>query len=873
MFEDKISSLLHKATGSAFLLKCKPLVAAINRLEGDVSKLTDAELKEDFGTLRQAVLDQGVASVLPRAFALVREASKRTLGVRHYDVQLLGGITLHEGKLAEMRTGEGKTHVVGLAAALNALKGEGVHVVTANAYLASRDAELLRPVYEALGLSVGVTLDGMTPMEKQLAYQCDITYGVNYEFGFDYLRDNMTKSFADRVQRGRTFAIIDEVDSILIDDARTPLIISEQREVSSAHYVLVDDVVKQLNAGVDYIIDEKLRQATLTEKGFDKVEGLLEAVGLLNRERGLYKEDDIQVFKAVNASLLAHAFYRRDRHYVVQNGEVVIVDDATGRLMTGRRWGDGLHHAVEARERVALKPESLTVATITYQNYFTMYGKLAGLTGTAATEAEEFAEIYGLATVVIPTHRPVQRRGHPDLMFTTKAAKYAAIVAEVKRCQAKGQPVLVGTASVSESEKLAALFVNAGIRHQVLNAKQNRAEADIIADAGLPGAVTIATNMAGRGTDILLGGHKNFPDEATWAQRHASVMAAGGLHVIGTERNESRRVDNQLAGRAGRQGDPGSSQFYLSLEDDLLRVFATPRLSTILGNLTAGPGEAASHHLLDKAIVNAQKKLENRNFEARRQLMKFDGVLAGQRKAVFALRDAIQSGEAGYDALKEMLEDAVTGIVYKHIGEQGYPQEDGLRAVEKALFEELKCLVLLVDVAAEEDMTAEDVAAHCVEKALAKYEGGRAGDDDLTMAEKDALLSAIDGLWPLHLQELEEARNGIHLRQFAQENPVYAFSREGKKLFVAYRQGICDHVSRLLLNPQVVAASPMPAPAPAAASAPLQPAEHAPDVFVPNGIDISQRRNAPCSCGSGLRFKECHGRLKASSTLTRRLAA
>jgi preprotein translocase subunit SecA len=860
VFEEKLSSWLHKATGGAFLLKCKPLVAAINRAEPAMQALTDEGLKEAFNALRAEALEQPLSALLPRAFALVREASRRTLGVRHYDVQLLGGITLHEGKLAEMRTGEGKTHVVGLAAALNALKGEGVHVVTANAYLAKRDAELLRPVYEALGLTVGVTLDGMTPMEKQLAYQCDITYGVNYEFGFDYLRDNMAKSLADRVQRGQVYAIVDEVDSILIDDARTPLIITEQREVTSAHYVLVDEAVKKLVPGTDYLVDEKMRTATLTEAGFDRLEETLETLNLVSRERGLYKEEDLQVFKAVNSALQAHAFYRRDRHYVVQNGEIVIVDDATGRLMQGRRWGDGLHHAIEARERVALKPESLTVATITYQNYFTMYQKLAGLTGTAATEAEEFAEIYGLATVVIPTNKPVLRKDHPDLMFATKVAKYAAIVSEVKRCQAKGQPVLVGTASVAESERLSALFNTAGIKHQVLNAKQNLQEAEIIADAGLPGAVTIATNMAGRGTDILLGGHKNFPDEATWTARNAAVLAAGGLHVVGTERNESRRVDNQLAGRAGRQGDPGSSQFYLSLEDDLLRVFATQRLGSILANLTSGPGEAASHRLLDKAITSAQKKLENRNFEARRQLMKFDGVLAGQRKAVFGMRDSIMSGEASFDVLKEMMEDAISAFAYKHLGEhQGYPSEDDLRALEKALFQEFKCLVLLVDVALEEQYLIEHVVQLCVEKVMEKYATLRKGDEDLTQVEKEALLSALDGLWPLHLQELEEAREGIHLRSIAQQNPVYAFAREGKTLFAAYRQGVCEHVTRLLLNPQAVVASAMPAQRPA--PAPAAPAPSLTPVSVP---PVTLSRNAPCSCGSGLRFKECHGKLKAA---------
>jgi preprotein translocase subunit SecA len=858
VFEEKITAFVHKASGSAFLMKCKPLVAAINRAEPAMQALSDEGLKAAFSALRTETHDHKLSALLPRAFALVREASRRTLGVRHYDVQLVGGITLHEGKLAEMRTGEGKTYVVGLAAALNALRGEGVHVVTVNAYLAQRDAELLRPVYEALGLSVGVTLDGMTPMQKQLAYQCDITYGVNYEFGFDYLRDNMAKSAADRVQRGRVFAIIDEVDSILIDDARTPLIISEQQEVSSAHYVLVDEAVKQLSAGVDYILDEKMRSATLTEVGFDRLEGLLESLGLVTRAGGLYKEEDLLIFKAVNSALQAHAFYRRDRHYVVQNGEVVIVDDATGRLMPGRRWGEGLHHAVEARERVALKPDTLTVATITYQNYFTMYEKLSGLTGTAATEAEEFAEIYGLATVVIPTNVPVLRRSQPDLMFGTKTAKYAAIVREVQRCQAKGQPVLVGTASVAESEVLSSMLQRAKVRHQVLNAKQNSQEAAVIADAGLPGAVTIATNMAGRGTDILLGGHKNFPDEATWTARHAAVINAGGLHVIGTERNESRRVDNQLAGRAGRQGDPGSAQFYLSLEDELLRIFGSERLGAILNNLTGGEGEAASHRLLDRAISKAQKKLENRSFDSRRELMKFDSVMAGQRKALFSLRDAILSGEAGFEALEEMLGDAVTALVHKHLGERGYPAEGALIKLEKAVFQEMKCLVLLVDVVLEEGLTVPDVVQLCVEKVLKKYMAGRAGGEDLTPEEKDAMLAALDGLWPLHLQELEEARQGIHLRQIVQENPVYAFSRVGRTLFLAYRQAVCEHIARLLFNPQAAVVSAMPAAAVAPALASSTPFEPA-----PSAKQVTLNRNAPCSCGSGLRFKECHGRLAA----------
>lgn len=861
MFEDKISSWVHKASGSAFLLKCKPLVAAINRAEPGMQALSDEALKEAFQSLRGEALEHNLTSLLPRAFAMVREASRRTLGIRHYDVQMVGGITLHEGKLAEMRTGEGKTHVVGLAAALNALRSEGVHVVTANAYLAQRDAELLRPVYEALGLTVGVTLEGKSPMEKQLAYQCDITYGVNFEFGFDYLRDNMAKSISDRVQRTLSYAIIDEVDSILIDDARTPLIISAQQEVTSSHYVLVDEAVKGLTAGVDYIIDEKQRTASLTEGGFDRLEDLLESLGLVNKERGLYKVEDLNIFKAVNSALMAHAFYRRDQHYVVQNGEVVIVDDATGRIMPGRRWGEGLHHAVEARERVALKPESLTVATITYQNYFTMYQKLSGLTGTAATEAEEFAEIYGLATIVIPTNQPVQRKTQPDLMFATKAAKHTAIVAEAVRCQAAGQPVLVGTASVSESEALSAMFALSHIRHSVLNAKQNSQEAAVIADAGLPGAITIATNMAGRGTDILLGGHKNFPDAATWSARHAQVISAGGLHVIGTERNESRRVDNQLAGRAGRQGDPGSSQFYLSLEDDLLRVFASKGLGALLTSLTSTPGQAASHRLLDKAITTAQKKLESRNFEARRELMKFDSVLASQRRALFSLRDAVLSGEADFEALQEMLQDAVTAVVHQHLGERGYPTEESLRALESAMFQEFKILVLLVDAALENDHEVSDIVELCVGKVLQKYESVRDADEDMTPAEKEAMLLALDGLWPLHLQELEEAREGIHLRQIAQENPVYAFSREGRKLFLAYRQGVCNHVASLLLNPQKLVASAMPAQA----VAPKQTAAAKTGIpaYVPAGSarNVAPSRNALCSCGSGLRFKECHGRL------------
>lgn len=856
MLQEKIASWVHRASGSAFLIKCKPLVIAINRAESALLGLSAEGLKKAFSALRVEAQEQPLSALLPRVFALVREASRRAIGVRHYDVQLLGGIALHEGKLAEMRTGEGKTHVVGLAAALNALRGEGVHVVTANAYLAQRDAELLRPVYEILGLTVGTTLDGMTPMEKQLAYQCDITYGVNYEFGFDYLRDNRTRSFDERVQRGQVYAIIDEVDSILIDDARTPLIISEQQEVSSTHYVLVDEAVKQLEAGLDYLIDEKMRSATLTEKGFDTLEALLEKVNLVNSSRGLYKEDDLRVFKAVNSALSAHAFYRRNKDYVVRNGEIIIVDDATGRLMPGRRWGEGLHHAVEARERVALKPESLTVATITYQNYFAMYQKLSGLTGTAATEAEEFAEIYGLSTIVIPTDKPVLRKNFADLVFATKAAKYQALIHEIRLCQAQGQPVLLGTASVAESEMLSALFLGAGIRHQVLNANQTSLEAEIIADAGLPGAVTIATNMAGRGTDILLGGHKNFPDAETWNARHAAVIAAGGLHVVGTERNESRRVDNQLAGRAGRQGDPGSAQFYLSLEDDLLRVFATSRLGAILENLSSGPGAAASHRLLDRAITAAQKKLENRNFEARRHLMKYDGVMAGQRKAVFSLRNAIMSGEAGFDALKEMLEDAVTALATKHLGERGYPSEQDLRALEEALFQELRCLVLLVDVARDEALLVEEVSQLCIDKVIEKYTVVRNGDEDLTASEKEAMLSALDELWPLHLQELEETREGIHLRQIAQQNPVYAFSREGRVLFLAYRQGVCEHVARLLLNPQLVVALAMPPQSPAmppADTAGLAP--HAPSA------PAFMSRNAPCSCGSGLRYKECHGRL------------
>ena len=861
MKNELFSSLFYKARSATFVFGLGSQVAEINAAEAEVGALSDEGLKDAFNHLRESASEASLSSLLPKCFALVREASRRTIGIRHYDVQLLGAMALHQGKLAEMGTGEGKTHVIAMAAALNTLRGEPVHVITANAYLAQRDAELLRPVYELLGLTVGVTLDNLSPMQKQLAYQCDITYGVNFEFGFDYLRDNMVKSRSDRVQRGLAFAIVDEVDSTLIDEARTPLVISEEQSVQSAHYLLVDEIVKTLAPGRDYLVDEKKRMTSLTEAGFEKVEQALEQMNLVSREKGLYKEDDLILFKAVSSAIQVYAFYRRDREYVVQGGEIVIVDEATGRLMPGRRWGEGLHHAIEARERVTLMPENMTVATITYQNFFSLYTKLAGLSGTVASEAEEFVEIYGLAAITIPPHLPKRRVDKPDLVFATKAEKYTALVEETAQCQRRGQPVLIGTSSVAESEYLSKQFTAAGVFHKMLNAKQNRQEAEVIADAGLPGAVTIATNMAGRGTDILLGGHKNFPDAATWETRHAQVLQAGGLCVLGTERNESRRVDNQLAGRAGRQGDPGSSQFYLSLEDQLLRVFGSSKMGSFMQTLSAGQGHAVSHRFLDRAIAKAQRQLENRSFDARVELMKYDQVLAAQRKALYDLREAIMTGEVGYSALEEMLGDAVTAVVHAVTGEQGYPDEETVKILEGTLFKELGCLILLVDMAREESVSVEHLVETCVAKLLDKYAGMRDGSKDLMPREKEAMLAGLDSLWPGHLAQLEEVKGGIGLRQLAQENPVYAFSREGKKMFEVYRQAVCSNVARMLLTPHlldIVPKASLPkAPAPAAQMSPVALPDTA-DSPLPAPV---QGRNAPCHCGSGLRFKECHGRL------------
>jgi len=690
-----ISKLLNKVFGSRnerLVKRMYGAVQTINGLEDSLAQLTDTELRAKTDEFRQRLADgASLDSLLPEAFAVVREAGKRVMGMRHFDVQLIGGMVLHQGKIAEMRTGEGKTLVATLAVYLNALPGKGVHVVTVNDYLARRDATWMGRLYEFLGLSTGVILSGQSPEEKRAAYAADITYGTNNEYGFDYLRDNMAFSAADRVQRGTHYAVVDEVDSILIDEARTPLIISGPSEEGSELYTKINTLIPSLTKQEeedqpgDYSVDEKARQVYLTEEGHQHVEQLMEEAGLLTEGGSLYDAANISLMHHLNAALRAHALYKRDVDYIVRDGEVVIVDEFTGRTLPGRRWSEGLHQAVEAKEGASIRSENQTLASITFQNYFRLYGKLAGMTGTADTEAYEFQQIYGLEVVVIPTHRPMVRQDHGDLVYLTAKEKFDAVVEDIKDCRQRGQPVLVGTTSIETSEYIAQLLEKDDIRFQVLNAKQHEREAQIIVEAGRPGGVTIATNMAGRGTDIVLGGSLEAeigalgdnPDEAAvesvkedWRQRHEQVLAAGGLHVIGTERHESRRVDNQLRGRSGRQGDPGSSRFYLSLEDNLMRIFASDRVKGLMQKLGMEEGEAIEHPWVTRAIENAQRKVEGHNFDIRKQLLDYDDVANDQRKVIYEQRNEIMATDDISDTIKTIRVDVLNGIIDVHLGQE-----------------------------------------------------------------------------------------------------------------------------------------------------------------------------------------------------------
>lgn len=889
------------------LKQYRKTVARINAMEPELEKLDDQALKAKTQEF-QSRLGQGEAldDLLPEAFAVVREASKRVLKMRHFDVQLMGGIGLHQGKISEMRTGEGKTLTSTLPVYLNALTGKGVHVVTVNDYLASRDAETMRPLYHFLGLSVGVNLPQAPREEKQLAYLADITYGTNNEYGFDYLRDNMVYDKADRVQRGLNYAIVDEVDSILIDEARTPLIISGQADDNTAMYQAINQLAPQLvrqegeadprtGEGVtkpgDFTVDEKSHQVFLTEDGHEKAEQILTAAGLLAEGASLYDPSNIALVHHLYAALRAHHIYHRDQHYVVQNGEVVIVDEFTGRLMSGRRWSEGLHQAVEAKEGVAIQAENQTMASITFQNYFRLYSKLAGMTGTADTEAFEFQSIYGLETVVIPPNKPSRREDQLDRVYKTTQEKYNAAIDDIRACHERGQPVLVGTTSIENSEIIAQLLNQAGLPHQVLNAKQHAKEADIIAQAGRKGMITIATNMAGRGTDIVLGGniskqeaeiaHNPELDDAAkaeqiaalhaqWRQDHEEVKALGGLRIIATERHESRRIDNQLRGRSGRQGDPGSSRFYLSLDDQLMRIFAGDRVRAIMDRLKMPEGEAIEAGIVTRSIESAQRKVEARNFDMRKQLLEYDDVSNDQRKVIYQQRNEILDAEDLTEMINVMREDCVADLVRQYVPAESMEEQWNLPALEKALAEWHVSVDLQGMIKDSDSITDEEILETCVKAANDLYQGklDLVGSEQFMNFQRAVLLQSFDTNWRDHLAALDYLRQGIHLRGFAQKQPKQEYKREAFELFRQLIDQVKNEVTRVLLTVRIQ----QPEQLDQAAQSIEDRAEHVPgmnyssadgdksDSFeLPPGTRVG--RNDPCPCGSGQKFKNCHGKL------------
>jgi preprotein translocase subunit SecA len=906
-----IANVLTKIFGSRnerLLKQYSRTVAQINSLEPGLVKLSDPELRGKTEELKKrhaegATLDD----LLPEAFAVVREASKRAVRMRHFDVQLLGGMVLHHGKIAEMKTGEGKTLVATLPAYLNALSGKGVHIVTVNDYLANRDAEWMGKIYRFLGLTVGVNLPHMEPEAKRRAYAADITYGTNNEFGFDYLRDNMAMHVEERFQRGLGYAIVDEVDSILIDEARTPLIISGQAEDRTEIYYRMNEVAPLLTrqadekAPGDFWVDEKNHQIVLSENGHQKAEEVLSRVGLLPQGASLYEPAYINLIHHLYAALRAHNLFHRDQHYVVQNDEVIIVDEFTGRLMQGRRWSDGLHQAVEAKEKVAIQNENQTLASITFQNYFRMYGKLAGMTGTADTEAYEFQQIYGLEVVVIPTHKPMVRQDRLDQVYRTAKEKYQAVIKDIKGCQERGQPVLVGTTSIENSELISGLLTREKLAHQVLNAKQHAREAEIVAQAGRPKMITIATNMAGRGTDIVLGGNVEKQCdmvEATeglapadkqarveqlrgeWQALHDQVVKAGGLHIIGTERHESRRVDNQLRGRSGRQGDPGSSRFYMSLEDPLLRIFAGDRINRIMVMLKMPEGEAIEHTMVTRSIESAQRKVEARNFDIRKQLLEYDDVANDQRKTIYALRNELLESQDVSQRIADLRAGVVADLFRVHVPEESVEEQWDIAGLQSALKAELNLdLPVRQWLDSEPDLSDETVLERIVGAAQEAYRAKiPAGlEDRVHQAERYIMLQILDGHWREHLAALDHLRQGIHLRGYAQKNPKQEYKREAFELFGAMVESVKLEVVKTLTNVQYGEKPPEIDDRPHVENVQLQHAEFdesgteaGGDVALAEAatkkkptLRLTQKvgRNDPCPCGSGKKYKHCHGKL------------
>ena len=913
-----ITNLLKKIFGSRndrLLKKYKEVVKKINNLEADLEKLSDEQLRnktEEFKKRHQQQ-NESLDSILPEAFAVVREASKRVLGLRHFDVQLIGGMVLHNGKIAEMRTGEGKTLVSTLPAYLNAISGKGVHIITVNDYLAQRDAEWMGQIHKFLGLSVGVNLAQMGSETKKAAYACDITYGTNNEFGFDYLRDNMVYENHDKVQRGLNFAIVDEVDSILIDEARTPLIISGQADDKTDLYIKMKDIVPKLTRatdekfenGGDFWVDEKGHQVHLSDAGYEHAEQLLVQAGLIKTGSSLYDSGNIVLMHHLNVALRALTLFHKDQHYVVQNGEIVIVDEFTGRLMSGRRWSDGLHQAIEAKEGVEIQAENQTLASITFQNYFRMYARLSGMTGTADTEAYEFQQIYGLETVVIPPNLPMQRKDYNDLVFKTAQEKYLAIIEDIKQCQQKNQPVLVGTTSIENSELLSNLLDKEKLPHHVLNAKQHAHEAEIVADAGKPGMITIATNMAGRGTDIVLGGNINKDinkiqqDETLsdqqkaekiqqikdqWQQVHQQVLDAGGLHIIGSERHESRRIDNQLRGRSGRQGDVGSSRFYLSLDDPLLRIFAGERLRSIMERLKMPEGEAIEHPLVTRSLESAQRKVEARNFDIRKQLLEYDDVANDQRKVIYQQRNEILDSDDISDTITAMRESVIANIFRRYVPEESVEEQWEINSLESALKSELLFEVPVnswLQTPEGKAFSDEDILKKIIDLADQAYNEKvkLMGDDKIfRQFERNVMLQSLDTHWREHLAALDHLRQGIHLRGYAQKNPKQEYKREAFELFEMLLENVRNEVTKITFTVQIRRAEDVEETNPAKTysninvsynhsqnDADSESSENAAKNKADNKPKANKKspsRNDPCPCGSGKKYKHCCGKLK-----------
>ncbi|AWT13361.1 MULTISPECIES: preprotein translocase subunit SecA [Stenotrophomonas] len=908
-----INSLLTRVFGSRNerqLRQLNRIVAKINALEPEIEKLSDEQLQAKTPEFKQRIADgEALDKVLPEAFAVCREAGRRVLGMRHYDVQLIGGMVLHLGKIAEMRTGEGKTLVATLPVYLNALEGKGVHVVTVNDYLARRDAAQMGKLYNWLGLSVGVVYPGMPHSDKREAYASDITYGTNNEFGFDYLRDNMALSKADRYQRGLHYAIVDEVDSILIDEARTPLIISGPADDSPELYIRVNRVVPNLvkqeaeDGEGDFWVDEKGKQVHLSEAGMEHAEQLLVEAGILDGEtEGLYAPQNLTVVHHLNAALRAHAIYQRDVDYIVRDGEVVIVDEFTGRTLSGRRWSDGLHQAVEAKEGVPVQRENQTLASITFQNLFRMYKKLSGMTGTADTEAFEFQSIYGLEVVVIPTNRPTIRKDSPDQVFLNRKGKFNAVLADIEECAKRGQPVLVGTTSIETSEMLSEHLRKAGVKHEVLNAKQHDREATIVANAGRPAAVTIATNMAGRGTDIVLGGSleaeihelgEGATDEqkaavkAEWQKRHEAVKAAGGLHIVGTERHESRRIDNQLRGRSGRQGDPGSSRFYLSLEDNLMRIFASDWVQKAMRMMGMKEDDVIEDRLVSRQIEKAQRKVEAHNFDIRKNLLDFDDVNNDQRKVIYAQRDELLDAESVKDNVDGIRDDVIFDVVARFVPPNSIDEQWDLRGLEATLESDFGLQMSLTDLVKEhEELDAEAIAAKVQERVnqhFAEKEAG-VGEETMRALEKHVMLTVLDQSWKEHLARMDYLRQGIYLRGYAQKQPKQEYKKEAFELFSDMLENVKREVVTLLSRVRIRSDEEVQALEAAErqqAEARLSQSqfqhqdvggysadEEAAQVqAAQQGVAQMQRdepkigRNDPCPCGSGKKYKHCHGQL------------